>query len=90
MKQNIYRIQLKKTLKLDYKINIRKAFSVIIPQFSVMLFSSRNKLSKLIDTVVSIIKNFKSAIRPNRKYDRVPNASRHSVYYRHNNLYFLS
>lgn len=86
----MYPIQLKKNLKLDYKINIRKAFSVVIPQISVMLFSSKNKLSNLIDIVVSIIKNFKSAIRPNRNYARNPNASRHSIYYRHNNLFCLS
>jgi len=55
-----------------------------------MLYSKQNKLSKIIDDIVNIIKDFKSAIRPNRAYKRNPNSSRHSIYYRHNNMLRLS
>ncbi len=80
----------KKTEKLEYKYNFRKAAGIIIPQISVMLYSKQNKLSKIIDNILNIIKDFKSAIRSNRAYKRNPNSSRHSIYYRHNNMLCLS
>ena len=83
-------ICVKKTEKLEYKCNFRKAAGIIIPQIPVMLYSKQNKLSKIIDNIVNIIKDFKSAIRPNRAYKRNPNSSRHSIYYRHNNMLRLS
>lgn len=55
-----------------------------------MLFSKQSKLSKRIDKIVNVIKDFKSAVRPNRIYKRNSNSSRHSIYYRHNNMFCLS
>jgi len=90
MKQRQLHIGVKKTEKLDYKCNVRKAAGIIIPQISIMLFSKQRKLSKIINRIVNIIKDFKSAVRPNRTYKRNPNSSRHSIYYRHNNMFCLS
>lgn len=83
-------ICVKKTEKLNYKCNVRKAAGIIIPQVTVMLFAKQNKLSKIIDKIVNIIKDFKSAVRPNRAYKRNPISSRHYIYYRHNNMLRLS
>lgn len=74
----------KKTSKISYKTNIRKATAIIKSKMSAMLFSNARKLSKLITQTLSLIKEFKSAVRPNRRFERKFNYSKHSVGYKFN------
>ena len=83
-------IVVKKTLKLEYKLNIRKATSVVISKFATMLFANEIKLSAIINRVVDFIKDFKLPVRKNWSFKRTFNNSKHSVNYKRNILTFLS
>lgn len=49
-----------------------------------MLFSNARKLSKLINETLKFIKEFQSAVRANRCFERKFNYSKHSVGYKIN------
>lgn len=84
MKQILWQCGIKKTSEISYKTNIRKATAIIKSKMSAMLFSNARKLSKLINEVLDLIKEFKSAVRPNRSFERKFNCSKHSVGYKFN------
>lgn len=75
---------IKKTSKISYKTNIRKATAIIKAKILAMLFSNAKKLSKLINETLNLIQEFKSAVRPNRSFKRKFNRSQHSVGYKFN------
>ena len=75
-------IGVKKNLKWDHKVNIRKAASVFMPAFSKLLFSSGYKLTALINKVLHLISKFDSIIRPNRHFVRHFNKSKHPISYK--------
>lgn len=85
-KLNLSHIVVKKTLKLEYKPNIRKATAVVISKFATMLFANQRKLTAIINKVVDFIKDFKSPVRKNRAF----NHSKHAVNYKRNTLICLS
>ncbi len=74
----------KKTTKLDYKLNLRKAAAIIIPKIMEMMFCNNRKLSDMISKLIQCAKRYKSAIRMNRIFERKPNFSKHSVNYKRN------
>lgn len=86
MKPKQLRIGVKKTLKLAYKINLRKAFAIILPKIRKMLFCNKRTLKKLIRSLVEDIQKYKSAVRNGRKFKRVFNSAKHSVNYKRNFL----
>ena len=90
MKLGLWHIVVKKTLKLEYKINVRKATAVVVSQIATMLFADSIKLNALIDKIVSIIKDFKLPVRKNRSFERRFNNSKHSVNYKRNGSLCLS
>lgn len=77
---------IKKSLKLDYKLNLHKAFAVILPKIMKMLFCSHRILKNLTDFLIKVIQKYKSAIRKGRTFKRIPNKSKHSVNYKRNFL----
>lgn len=83
-------IGIKKTLKFNYKVNVRKASAVIISGFATMLFANQRKLSAMIDKTVDFIKDFKSCVRNGRTFDRNFHNSKHPFNYKHNVLSCLS
>lgn len=89
-KLNLLHIVVKKTLKLEYKPNIRKATAVVISKFAAMLFANQRKLTAIINKVVDFIKDFKSPVRKNRAFKRAFNYSKHAVNYKRNTLICLS
>ena len=83
-------IVVKKTLKLEYKPNVRKATAVVISKFATMLFANQRKLSAIINKVVDFIKDFKLPVRKNRSFKRAFNNTKHSFNYKRNTLTYLS
>ena len=90
MKLSLWHIVVKKTLKLEYKINVRKATSVVVSQIATMLFADSIKLNALINKIVEFIKDFKLPVRKNRSFKRHFNNSKHSVNYKRNGSLCLS
>lgn len=86
MKRKKQRFGVKKTTKLDYKSNLRKASAIIIPKITEMMFCNSRKLSYMINKLIQNVKKYKSAIRMNRKFKRKPNLAKHSVNYKRNFL----
>lgn len=76
----------KKTLKLEYKPNIRKIAVFVVKNMFKILHSSTKGLSKIIKDILCNVVKFKSAIRKNRTFLRKENSSKYSVGYKRNFL----
>lgn len=82
----IMEINNKKTLKLEYKPNIRKTAVFVVKNIFKMLYSSIKGLTKIINDILCNVVKFKSAIRKNRTFLRKKNSSKYSVGYKRNFL----
>ena len=67
---------------LDYAVNKRKLYSAVLECFYDLLMAKRP--SYVIDKVIAFAINFKSAIRPNRTFERRFSSCKRPVGYRKN------
>ena len=73
---------LKKTLKLQYKPNIRKAVAVILPSLLELFYAI--SIKKLIKLILDKVASFRSAVRIGRSFPRAFSSASHSIHYRRN------
>ena len=72
----------KKTLKLEYKPNIRKTAVFVVKNIFKMLHCNIKKLPAIMNNILCNVVKFKSAVRKNRTFLRKENSSKHSVGYK--------
>jgi len=70
----------KKTLKHEYKTNIRKAIGILRTKMLKLMRTSCRQ--ELIDKLVHFIAKFKSVIKPNRSFPRNFTSANHSIFYK--------
>jgi hypothetical protein len=67
----------KPNLKLKYRINLKKAISILTNYMSKLLFT--DNIVSFSKRIIDIIGKFKSAVRPGRSSPRTRSYSHHSV-----------
>lgn len=73
-------------IQVAQRVNLRKAFAIILPRIMKMIFCTNRTLKKLIRSLIEDIQKYQSAIRKGRNFKRVFNHSKHSVNYKRNFL----